>query len=118
MISSEYTRCYGLFRELFLITGKSLHKKGLLDNAEDVFYLTLKEHNKLMEASLMTGEARDFRQKLDEVKKEMGEYSEVILPSVIYGDVPPPLPRENGRVLEGIPTSPLGPATTDPHCPT
>ncbi len=34
-----------LFRELFLITGKSFSEKGWLDDPRDVFYLTLDQHN-------------------------------------------------------------------------
>jgi len=30
----------------------------------------------------------------------------VVLPSIIYGDAPPPVPDEKAEVLEGIPTSP------------
>ncbi len=105
MISSEYTRCYGLFREIFLLTGKSLQEKGWLENQGDVFYLTLDQLNSLIEGSGEL-EAKGLRQKIDEVKKEMDESGEVILPSVIYGDFPPPLPGKNARVLEGIPTSP------------
>lgn len=105
MISSEYTRCYGLFRDLFLITGRFLHEKGCLDNPMDVFYLTLDQHNKLIDGS-SEDEVKAYKKKVDEVKKQMDEFSEVALPSVIYGDVPPPLPMNNARVLEGIPTSP------------
>ena len=105
MISSEYTRCYGLFRELFLITGKSFMEKGCLDEPFDVFYLTLDQHNNLMDKSTFD-ETNSIREKVTEVKKEMDEYRDLILPSLIYGDRPPPLPGNDAELLEGIPTSP------------
>jgi pyruvate,water dikinase len=105
MISSEYTRCYGLFRELFLVTGKSLWEKGWMNDPRDVFFLTLDQHNRLLNDP-GEDEARSIMQKIENVKKEMEEFSEMVLPSVIYGDTPPPMPGKNEEVLEGIPTSP------------
>ncbi len=105
MISSEYTRSYGLFRELFMITGKSFKEKGWLKDPSDVFYLTLDQHKQLIDG-INPDEAGHLRQEVDEVKKEMEEYRDVILPSLIYGDTPPPLPRKDVEMLEGIPTSP------------
>ncbi len=104
MISSEYTRCYGLFLELFLVTGKSFEEKGWLEDPKDVFYLTLDQHNRLLE-NIPCQEAKSLGQKIRQVKKEMEDYRELMLPSVIYGDTPPPMPRKNEEVLEGIPTS-------------
>ena len=105
MISSEYTRSYGLYRALFLMTGNSFKEKAWLDDPTDVFYLTLEEHNKLIEG-IPEDEVKSIRDKVDEVKKEMNEYRDVILPSIIYGDSPPPVPRNNAEVFKGIPTSP------------
>ncbi len=105
MISSEYTRCYGLFRELFLLTGKSFCEKGWLNDPRDVFYLTLDQHNRLLEDP-QEDEAKSTVQMLEKVKQEMEEFREVELPPVIYGDTPPPMPRKNEEVFEGIPTSP------------
>lgn len=105
MISSEYTRCYGLFRDLFLITGNSFKEKSFLEDPKDVFYLTLDQHNRLMD-DLPADETKSIRQEVGRVKKEMDEYREMVLPSIIYGDTPPPVPRGHAEVLEGIPTSP------------
>jgi pyruvate,water dikinase len=105
MISSEYTRSYGLYRALFLMTGNSFKEKAWLDDPTDVFYLTLEQHNRLIDG-IPEDEARSIRHEVKEVKKEMNEYREVVLPSIIYGDTPPPVPRNDAEVLEGIPTSP------------
>jgi phosphohistidine swiveling domain-containing protein len=105
MISSEYTRCYGLFRDLFLVTGHHFKEKGYLENATDVFYLTLEQHDRLMEG-IPEEESKSVGHQIDAVKKEMEEYREAALPSIIYGDTPPPVLRHDAEVLEGIPTSP------------
>ncbi|MFO7669211.1 MAG: PEP/pyruvate-binding domain-containing protein [Bacteroidales bacterium] len=105
MISSEYTRCYGLFRELFLMTGHFFEEKTWLEDSKDVFYLTLDQHNRLMEG-VGEEEAKTIKKEVDTVKKEMDEYREMVLPSIIYGDTPPPVPKQIAELLEGIPTSP------------
>jgi pyruvate,water dikinase len=105
MISSEYTRCYGLFRELFLGTGHYFASHGLLEAPEDVFYLTLEEHDRLVEdpAAANTLQIRD---RVQEVKEEMKRYEDITLPAVIYGEVPPPIAAPENTTLKGIPTSP------------
>lgn len=105
MISSEYTRCYGLFRDLFLMTGHSFQEKTYLKDATDVFYLTLEQHDRLMEG-IPGEEVKSIRKEVEKVRKEMDQYKEAVLPSIIYGEAPPPVPDDKAEVLEGIPTSP------------
>jgi pyruvate,water dikinase len=105
MISSEYTRCYGLFRDLFLKTGQSFVDKGWLEDPGDVFYLTLEQHTQLFEG-VTKEQAKSLRQQMEKVKKEMEDCREVVLPSIIYGETPPPLVGRHAEMLEGIPTSP------------
>ena len=69
MISSEYTRCYGLFRELFLMTGHFFEEKTWLEDSKDVFYLTLDQHNRMMEG-VGEEEAKRIKIEVDRVKKE------------------------------------------------
>ena len=105
MISSEYTRCYGLFRKLFMKSGSYLSEKGLLKDPGDVFYLTLEEHNQLLaeESPVL---ARQLREKIAHTRDEMESYKDIMLPSVIYGDIPPPIPDKEHKQFRGIPTSP------------
>jgi pyruvate,water dikinase len=105
MISSEYTRCYGLFRELFLKTGTHLTNKKLLNEPEDVFYLTLEEHNKLFNTK-SKALSNELKEKARRIRKEMEDYKDIALPSVIYGEVPPPLPNPEKTMFQGIPASP------------
>ena len=105
MISSSYTRTYGLFRNLFLITGSYLSEKGYLKEPEDVFYLTLEEHDQLI-----TGggplEKSEVQKKVNTIKNEMDTYRDITLPSVIYGETPPPVVAPDESTWTGIPTSP------------
>lgn len=133
MISSSYTRTYGLFRNLFLVTGEYLASQGYIEQPADVFYLTLDEHDQLLgfaengnplnedlHGSARESQAKGFpndqkefalneqkiRAKVELVKKEIAHCSEIPVPSVIYGDTPPPFATPDDTILEGIPVSP------------
>jgi phosphohistidine swiveling domain-containing protein len=105
MVSSAYTRAYGLFRKLFLKTGTYLVQNGKLEKATDVFYLSLAEHDAL----LATRDPQLIKQSIEQVNKvrtEMTRYADLSLPSVIYGEVPPPLELSEEKTYRGIPVSP------------
>jgi pyruvate,water dikinase len=87
------------------MTGHYFQEKTYLENPTDVFYLTLDQHNRLIE-DFPEEEANSIRQDVKKVRKEMDQYKEAALPSIIYGEAPPPVPDERAEVLEGIPTSP------------
>lgn len=108
MISSSYTRTYGLFRTLFLVTGKHFVAHGCLDHPGDVFYLTLEEHNQLMEriSGGLPDKENEVRKKVEHVKSEMERFADISLPSVIYGETPPPIATPSETLLKGIPVSP------------
>jgi pyruvate,water dikinase len=112
MISSSYTRTYGLFRKLFLQTGQHFTAQQLLSEPEQVFYLSLEEHDKLLEtlSKLLEGSSpsgvSELSKKADQVKREMETYAELSLPAVIYGETPPPIPAPDETIMKGIPTSP------------
>jgi pyruvate,water dikinase len=105
MISYEYTRGYALFRKLFLATGSNLEKRGSISLAGDVFYLTLEEHDRLM-GDADSSYINQIREEISKRKKEMNEFEDLTLPSIIYGEVPPPLVLGDEKVLHGIATSP------------
>jgi pyruvate,water dikinase len=105
MISSTYTRAYGLFRALFMATGEHMTRMGTLGEPEDVFFLTLEEHNRLLRG-ISSGEIAKVREQIDRIKKEMESFRDLSLPSVIYGETPPPVARADEKILQGIPVSP------------
>lgn len=133
MISASYTRTYGLFRTLFMVTGKHFVAHGYLDQPGDVFYLTMEQHNQLLgstgadphdkeneekeAAARRTGVTEDanvtaadrineIREKVERVKSEMSRFANLSLPSVIYGETPPPIATPCETLLRGIPVSP------------
>jgi pyruvate,water dikinase len=105
MISSEYTRGYGLFRKLFLKTGACLAGSGRIQHPDDVFYLTLEEHDRLLQEQDNT-QIRSLGQEISRRKQEMSDFEDISLPSIIYGEDPPPLARPDEKVFQGIPVSP------------
>ncbi len=112
IISSSYTRTYGLFRKLFLQTGQYFTAQKLLSEPEQVFYLSLDEHDKLLDAcsKMLEGSSpsgvSEFSKKADQVKREMEMHADLSLPAVIYGETPPPIAAPNETIMRGIPTSP------------
>jgi len=104
MISSLYTREYGFFRILFQQCGLYLVNGGYIEQQNDVFYLTLEELNELLH------KGEDLQHvpaslRITERKQEMAEYEDLTMPSIIYGEVPPPIARKGEEVFQGIPTS-------------
>ena len=112
MISSSYTRTYGLFRKLFLQTGQHFTAQQLLSEPEQVFYLSLEEHDKLLDthSKLLEGSSpsgvSELSKKADHIKREMESYADLSLPAVIYGETPPPIAAPDETIMKGIPTSP------------
>ncbi len=104
-ISSLYIFGYGLFRKLFLMLGRSFVEKSLIDENSDIFYLELKEVEKLVNSSGEVEKDR-FRRQIMKRKREMEECRDVVLPSVIYGETPPVLTKANIRNFSGVPASP------------
>ena len=105
MISSEYTRGYGLFRKLFLHVGRHLKAKDLLENIEDVFYLDIHELEMLLNQDAKWDE-HSTKKHISAIKKDMEEAENISLPSVIYGEDPPLIPKQDETMLTGIPISP------------
>ena len=105
MISSEYTRGYGLFRDLFLKTGKYMAGAGMIKQTEDVFLLTLEEHDNLLKLGDHAS-IKSLGQKINRRKQEMVDFENISLPAIIYGEELPPLARPDEKTLQGIPVSP------------
>lgn len=103
MISSEYTRGYGLFRTYFLKLGKTLTEAGVLNQTEDIFYLNLTEVNNATTKSL--DNKHIYIEKARKVKEEMKSLKDIKLPSVIYGSNPPPVQLPDEQAMKGISVS-------------
>jgi pyruvate,water dikinase len=93
-ISSLYIYGYGLFRRLFLLAGRELVSRGLLERADDIFYLTRTEVDEIIKHN-GSAASSDYRDRVRNRMSEMEETKDIVLPVVIYGDEAP-LP-ETGR---------------------
>lgn len=101
-ISSSYTYGYGLFRYYYLALGEHLVRRGMLDDAQDVFYL---HDNEIRH--LATNQHTDFdaRKIVAKHKEDIKRFENITLPSVIYGDDAPPVEDATLEKLVGVPTS-------------
>jgi phosphoenolpyruvate synthase/pyruvate phosphate dikinase len=98
-----YTYGYGLFRPYFLHLGTLLWKNGFIQSAQDIFYLTFDEINDILTRSTTS---QDDKIKIENRKQEITKYHDVLLPDIIYGDLPPLLlDTAVERKLTGIPAS-------------
>ncbi len=104
-ISSLYIYGYGLFRRLFLLAGGEMVSRGLLEKAEDIFYLTRTE---VEEAMINPGPSAgaDYRERVIRRRNEMEETRDIVLPVVIYGEEAPPPETGKSRNHTGTGTSP------------
>jgi pyruvate,water dikinase len=101
-VSSSYTYGYGLFRYYYLALGEHLVRRGLLDKPQDVFYLYEFEVRQLAQNEQINLNAREI---ISKHKEDIQRFENIILPSVIYGDDPPPVKDPSQEKLIGVPTS-------------
>lgn len=101
-ISSAYTYGYGLFRYYYLALGEHLVRRGLLDEPQDVFYLYEAEVRQLATNHQDNFSAREM---VSKHKEDIKRFENIALPSVIYGDDPPPIDDPSQEKLVGVPTS-------------
>jgi len=101
-ISSLYTYGYGLFRRYFLELGRRLAAKGLLLEPSDIFYLYLDEIRGTFSAEGGAGNPKDL---VEQRRAEMDKYRDIPLPTIVYGDHPPPVYENVAGTLKGTPTS-------------
>ena len=101
-VSSLYTFGYGLFRYYYLAMGKILVGRGWLDDPGDIFYLTDAE---VKSAITSPNPLMDYQAVIQRHKTAIERFRDITLPSVIYGDVPPPVQDPSLKKLIGIPTS-------------
>jgi phosphoenolpyruvate synthase/pyruvate phosphate dikinase len=101
-ISSLYTYGYGLFRDLFLALGRHFVRRGLVAQAEDIFYLYMEEVRAIVKTDRP---AHDYRRLVRERQDEIDRMRDIIPPETIFGDEAPSLDPSQGRGLKGTPTS-------------
>jgi pyruvate,water dikinase len=103
-ISSLYIYGYGLFRRLFLLAGREMVTRGILEKADDIFYLTRDEIKAIFD-SRDSGNEIDYRTLAGNRKREMEETKDIVLPVVIYGEEAPLPETGKSRNQSGTGTS-------------
>ena len=101
-ISSLYSYGYGLFRNSFLPLGHHFVRSGLMEQAEDIFYLTKDEVQGLAHVHRLV---RDCSLMVKDRKDEIERMRDVVPPDVIFGDEAPAILPDEGGGLRGTPTS-------------
>ncbi len=93
-----YTFGYGLFRRFFKRMESLLIQNGLLENREEIFFLTYDEVKLLLDNP---SNAEYLRKKIIERQKEIQRFQEISLPEVIYTELPETV-LFKGRVLRDL----------------
>jgi len=101
-VSSSYTYGYGLFRYYYLAIGEHFVRHDLLDDPHDVFYLQDTQVRQLAQNNQADFNARQI---VSKHKEDIKRFENISLPSVIYGDDPPPVKEPSQENLIGVPTS-------------
>ncbi|HVP15824.1 MAG TPA: hypothetical protein VMT42_00445, partial [candidate division Zixibacteria bacterium] len=99
-----YAYGYSLFRNYFLHLGNIFKYKGYFPNDADIFYLTIDEIRSIVDSGHFESQYSNL---LKRRKEEIWEYSEIVLPEVIFGDIAPPPIRKSSITehLKGLPSS-------------
>ena len=100
--SNLYTKSKVIFRYYSLAMGRHFVEQGLIQEAEDIFYLTPQQLEAIMKDQMTSQAVRDI---VDTHKREMALCQDRELPTVIYGDSPPPICQTAGNVLFGVAAS-------------
>jgi pyruvate,water dikinase len=100
--SNLYTKSKMVFRYYFLAIGEHFVRQGLIIQPEDIFYLTPVQVKAAIYNELHSEEIRSI---IENHKINMRLCEDKKLPTVIYGDNPPPVLNELGKMLFGVPVS-------------
>lgn len=101
-ISSLYTYGYGLFRDFFLALGHHFVRRGLIAQANDIFYLYVDKVRELVETDQPE---QDYSRLVRERKDEEDQMRDIVPPEIIFGNQAPSLEPSQGVGLKGTPTS-------------
>jgi hypothetical protein len=91
-----------MFRRTYQRFGAGFAQRGILGDPEDVFYL---EHDEIVSAVRQPELARSFGELVQKRKQDYAGLKSITLPSLIYGEAPPPIVEDTSATLWGIPAS-------------
>jgi pyruvate,water dikinase len=80
-----YTFGYSLFRRCFTRLGSILNQKGILDQKDDIFYLSYDEIKQLIKDNSLKV---PLNRKIVQRKSDIERFKDITLPEVIYNELP------------------------------
>ncbi len=103
-VGSLYAYGYSLFRPSFLHLGVLFKNRGLIEDADDILYLT---HDEVRKSAFSDQTSGDLQAIVENRKKEMSRYKEITLPDLIFGESPEPVSTglSEALLLHGLATS-------------
>ena len=101
-IGSAYTLGYGLFRDPLREIGKRFLDRGLIDEVDDIMYLTW---DTIRSAVHNPTKQLPFQLLVSDHKAEMEAAREIHPPPVIIGDTPVIPLEDSSDLMKGVPTS-------------
>jgi pyruvate,water dikinase len=101
-VSALYTYGYGLFRYYYLALGRIFVQEGMLENVEDIFFLSHEEIRILVDGEEWPQSAIQI---VAQHKHNIEEFADSVLPKIIVGDEQPLVDYDPARVLVGIGSS-------------
>jgi pyruvate,water dikinase len=102
-VSSLYTYGYGLFRRYFLELGHRLSRRGVIEEPDDIMYLSLDQVRAAVSGTLSSEDARGI---VSGHEAELERVADLDMPEVIYGDeFIPAAPTSADGLLTGVATS-------------
>ncbi len=103
-VGTTWTRSYGLFRPTFLAMGARLTARGVLEAADDVFYLELAELRSLAVGETLSENPRAI---VARRRAEVADAADLVTPELVFGDAFVPRRRDETVVaaLAGVPTA-------------
>lgn len=100
-VGSTFTLGYGLLRPGYLEVGRRLQAKGTIDRAEDVFFIGQQPAID----SLISSEPNGLQEQVANVKREIKEVADLVMPDTIVGDHWIPVSGNVKDRLQGVGTS-------------
>jgi pyruvate,water dikinase len=104
-ISFEYTYGYTLFRKYISALSKHYIQEGIIEDENDLYYLTLEEITEVIKENLWE---ESKKKKIKQIKQDIEKYRNIVVPATIYGDEQPPITFDTKiyHKFMGKPTSP------------
>jgi len=99
-----YTYGYGQFRRFFLRIADIWVTEKILLERDDIFYL---DYSQILSLHKDSDHSKLMQKKIVGVKEEIEKFKDVVLPQVIYGELPESaiLTADKAEVLSGVATS-------------